>query len=80
MIVICLEGCHGEEILNYCLYLLCFLILLCVGSGKTELCKHFQRAGFNVLDENFLDMPSFPFLHPQSLVSSFLFFICVSLF
>jgi len=32
------------------------------------LCKHFQNAGFNVLDENFLDMPSFPSLHPQSLV------------
>lgn len=38
------------------------------GSGKTELCKHFQRVGFKVLDENFLDMPSFPSLHPQSLV------------
>eukprot|EP00026_Physarum_polycephalum_P017799 Phypoly_transcript_19140.p1 GENE.Phypoly_transcript_19140~~Phypoly_transcript_19140.p1 ORF type:complete len:223 (+),score=20.06 Phypoly_transcript_19140:42-710(+) len=40
----------------------------CHGSGKTELCKHFQRVGFKVLDENFLDMPSFPSLHPQSLV------------
>eukprot|EP01112_Ceratiomyxa_fruticulosa_P000395 TRINITY_DN1035_c0_g1_i2.p1 TRINITY_DN1035_c0_g1~~TRINITY_DN1035_c0_g1_i2.p1 ORF type:complete len:224 (-),score=33.31 TRINITY_DN1035_c0_g1_i2:139-810(-) len=38
----------------------------CHGSGKTELCRLFQLAGYNVLDEAFLDMPSFS-LHPQSL-------------
>lgn len=36
------------------------------GSGKTELCKLFQRAGFPVLDEAFLDLPEYA-LHPQSL-------------
>jgi len=39
----------------------------CHGCGKTELCLRFERAGFEVLDEAFLDMPSFG-LHPQSLV------------
>ncbi|EGC38945.1 hypothetical protein DICPUDRAFT_27799, partial [Dictyostelium purpureum] len=31
----------------------------CHGSGKTELCKYFSKAGFTVLDEAFLDMPSY---------------------
>lgn len=39
----------------------------CAGSGKTELCKQFQEAGFWVLDEAFLDMPKYA-LHPQSLL------------
>jgi len=47
------------------------LIVLCVegchGSGKTSVCKTFKKAGFQVLDEGFLDMPSFG-LSPQSLV------------
>jgi hypothetical protein len=37
------------------------------GCGKTELCRQFQRAGFWVLDEAFLDMPEYA-LHPQSLL------------
>mmetsp|Transcript_3058 Transcript_3058/g.3789 ORF Transcript_3058/g.3789 Transcript_3058/m.3789 type:complete len:247 (-) Transcript_3058:105-845(-) len=40
----------------------------CHACGKTELCKRFERDGFRVLDEGFLDMPtSSPKLHPQSL-------------
>ncbi|KYR00834.1 hypothetical protein DLAC_02888 [Tieghemostelium lacteum] len=39
----------------------------CHGSGKTELCKYFQRKGYQVLDEAFLDMPSFS-IPPQSLI------------
>jgi len=31
----------------------------CHGSGKTELCKYFAKNGFKVLDEAFLDMPTF---------------------
>ncbi|KAM9983524.1 hypothetical protein ACTFIY_000245 [Dictyostelium cf. discoideum] len=31
----------------------------CHGSGKTELCKYFSKVGFTVLDEAFLDMPTF---------------------
>jgi hypothetical protein len=42
-------------------------VLCCAGCGKTELCKQFQRAGFWVLDEAFLDMPEYA-LHPQSLL------------
>ncbi|CAK9051835.1 Uncharacterized protein SCF082_LOCUS28424, partial [Durusdinium trenchii] len=37
------------------------------GCGKTELSKRFEGAGFDVLDEAFLDMPSYG-LHPQSLL------------
>jgi len=39
----------------------------CHGCGKTELIKHLARAGFNVLDEGFLNMPQFA-LPPQSFV------------
>lgn len=38
-----------------------------VGCGKTELWKRFENDGFLVLDEAFLDMPSYA-LHPQSLL------------
>lgn len=37
------------------------------GSGKTQLCKEFEAAGYNVFDEAFMDMPSVN-LHPQSFV------------
>jgi len=43
------------------------LELTYLGSGKTAICKQLQLAGFNVLDEAFLDMPSFS-IHPQTLV------------
>jgi len=47
------------------------LIVLCVegchGTGKTSVCKSFRKAGFEVLDEGFLDMPNFG-LAPQTLV------------
>eukprot|EP01104_Vermistella_antarctica_P017596 TRINITY_DN624_c4_g1_i1.p1 TRINITY_DN624_c4_g1~~TRINITY_DN624_c4_g1_i1.p1 ORF type:complete len:264 (+),score=76.17 TRINITY_DN624_c4_g1_i1:64-792(+) len=39
----------------------------CHGSGKTQLNNMFERAGFPVLDEAFMDMPSFS-LHPQTLI------------
>lgn len=39
----------------------------CHGSGKTELCKSFERDGIEVLDEAFLEQPAYA-LHPQSLV------------
>eukprot|EP01133_Synstelium_polycarpum_P014491 gene14491-17100_t len=39
----------------------------CHGSGKTELCKYLSSQGHHVLDEAFLDMPSFN-IHPQSLM------------
>jgi hypothetical protein len=39
----------------------------CHGSGKTEFCKQIGDAGFQVLDEAFVDMPEFS-LHPQTLV------------
>ena len=39
----------------------------CHGSGKTKLCSEFSSAGFEVLDEAFLDQPEYA-LHPQSLV------------
>jgi hypothetical protein len=38
-----------------------------LGSGKTQLCKEFEAAGYNVFDEAFMDMPSVN-LHPQSFV------------
>lgn len=44
----------------------------CHGSGKTELCKQLASQGFAVLDEAFMDMPSFPSLHPQSLAMEML--------
>ena len=37
------------------------------GCGKTELCTLFEKAGYCVLDEAFLDMPAYA-LHPQSLL------------
>ena len=37
------------------------------GCGKTELCQRFKQAGFQILDEAFLDMPEY-MLHPQSLL------------
>lgn len=41
----------------------------CHGCGKTGLWSQFRAAGFDVLDEAFLDMPPCPFpLHPQSLL------------
>jgi hypothetical protein len=42
--------------------------LPCLGSGKTELCRQFQNAGIEVLDEGFMNMPSFPGIKPQSLI------------
>ncbi|GKT34791.1 putative multi-domain containing protein [Aduncisulcus paluster] len=42
----------------------------CHGSGKSTILKEFQKKGFNVLDEAFLDMPSFE-LHPQTLTMEF---------
>jgi hypothetical protein len=52
--------------------MVCFLLSffennLALGSGKTQLCNAFMNAGFWVLDEAFLDMPSYA-LHPQSLL------------
>ncbi|GKT27431.1 hypothetical protein ADUPG1_000039 [Aduncisulcus paluster] len=50
------------------------MIVLCLegchGSGKSTILKEFQKRGFNVLDEAFLDMPSFE-LHPQTLTMEF---------
>lgn len=41
----------------------------CHGSGKTSLLSSLQNEGFNVLDEAFIDMPSYTkALHPQSLM------------
>jgi thymidylate kinase len=41
----------------------------CHGSGKTSLLSELANAGFNVLDEAFIDMPSYTkSLHPQSLL------------
>ena len=41
----------------------------CHGSGKTSLLSELSSAGFNVLDEAFIDMPSYTrTLHPQSLM------------
>jgi thymidylate kinase len=46
------------------------MIVICIegchGSGKSAICKHLAALGFPVLDEGFLDMPSFS-LHPQTL-------------
>mmetsp|Transcript_31857 Transcript_31857/g.49861 ORF Transcript_31857/g.49861 Transcript_31857/m.49861 type:complete len:221 (-) Transcript_31857:89-751(-) len=39
----------------------------CHGSGKSSLCNEFESGGFNVLDEAFMDMPSYD-IHPQSFV------------
>eukprot|EP00771_Trimastix_marina_P002992 gnl/Trimastix_PCT/4172.p2 GENE.gnl/Trimastix_PCT/4172~~gnl/Trimastix_PCT/4172.p2 ORF type:complete len:214 (+),score=77.33 gnl/Trimastix_PCT/4172:64-705(+) len=39
----------------------------CHGAGKTELCKQLKNVGFDVLDEAFIDMPSYA-IHPQSLM------------
>lgn len=39
----------------------------CHGCGKTALCEEFEAQGYRVLDEAFLDMPSYA-LHPQSLL------------
>ena len=62
MIVICLEGCHGMLVICDNLF------TVPLGSGKTELCRQFQKAGFEVLDEGFMNMPSFPGIKPQSLI------------
>ena len=48
------------------------MIVICLegshGSGKTSLLSSLEMAGFNVLDEAFIDMPSYTkTLHPQSL-------------
>lgn len=41
----------------------------CHGSGKTSVLSELATAGFNVLDEAFIDMPSYTKdLHPQSLM------------
>ncbi|DAZ95142.1 TPA: hypothetical protein N0F65_009851 [Lagenidium giganteum] len=39
----------------------------CHGCGKTALCEEFEQQGYRVLDEAFMDMPSYA-LHPQSLL------------
>jgi len=39
----------------------------CHGCGKTEMCRRFEKAGYDCLDEAFMDMPALD-LHPQSLV------------
>jgi thymidylate kinase len=39
----------------------------CHGCGKTSLCEEFEAQGFRVLDEAFMDMPSYA-LPPQSLL------------
>ena len=41
----------------------------CHGCGKSSLCEKFQEAGYEVLDEAFLDMPEYA-LHPQSLLDA----------
>lgn len=38
-----------------------------IGCGKTALCRAFEAQGYSVLDEAFMDMPSYA-LHPQSLL------------
>ncbi|KAK2956192.1 hypothetical protein BLNAU_8756 [Blattamonas nauphoetae] len=47
------------------------MIVLCLegchGVGKTELLAQFQKAGFPVLDEAFMEMPEYA-LHPQTLL------------
>ena len=50
----------------------------CHGCGKTELCNRFEfeKDGFIVLDESFLDMPEhYDSLHPQSLLME-TFWVC----
>mmetsp|Transcript_3637 Transcript_3637/g.4362 ORF Transcript_3637/g.4362 Transcript_3637/m.4362 type:complete len:245 (-) Transcript_3637:2417-3151(-) len=48
----------------------------CHACGKTELCNKFEREGFQVLDEGFLDMPrNCTKLHPQSLTME-TFWVC----
>jgi len=48
------------------------MIVICIegchGSGKTSIIKQLASAGFNVLDEAFLDMPTYIGLHPQTLI------------
>ncbi|RQM17585.1 hypothetical protein DD237_003111 [Peronospora effusa] len=39
----------------------------CHGCGKTALCREFQLQGYDILDEAFMNMPSYA-LHPQSLL------------
>ncbi|KAL4102424.1 hypothetical protein PRIC1_006169 [Phytophthora ramorum] len=39
----------------------------CHGCGKTALCEEFEAQGYDILDEAFMDMPSYA-LHPQSLL------------
>lgn len=47
------------------------MIVICIegshGCGKTKICKEFEQADFWVLDEGFMNMPSYS-LHPQSLL------------
>lgn len=38
-----------------------------VGSGKTTICEKFEKAGYDILDEAFLDIADYS-LHPQSLL------------
>ncbi|TMW65416.1 hypothetical protein Poli38472_008058 [Pythium oligandrum] len=39
----------------------------CHGCGKTSLCEEFEARGYRVLDEAFMDVPSYA-LHPQTLL------------
>ena len=47
------------------------MIVICIegshGCGKTKICNEFEEADFWVLDEGFMNMPSYS-LHPQSLL------------
>lgn len=39
-----------------------------IGCGKTEIVQEFANAGFDTMDEAFMDMPSYCCMHPQSVV------------
>lgn len=69
LFVLCsqLSCCTHQLFTVHCPSLLALPPPLYSGCGKTELCQQFQDAGFNILDEAFLDMPEYA-LHPQSLL------------
>jgi thymidylate kinase len=54
---------------SYYYYEMIFVICIegCHGSGKSEICRALYASGFDVLDEGFMDMPTFN-LPPQSLI------------
>jgi thymidylate kinase len=58
---------HSPEALEQDSKLIIVSLEGCHGCGKTSLCEEFEAQGFRILDEAFMDMPSYA-LHPQSLL------------